>query len=207
MKKPHLRKRSHKPTTRGFTLLEMLVVLVLVGLLSTLLLQGFFYILHLRAGLLVQLSDLQYGSLQEHWFRSTTAATVADYGDGKSIFRGNEHEFSGLTIAPLEASIGVLAPYAWELQYKEGMTTLRYRKGDGDYWEVATWLGEHGSFRYMDTSGKWYNQWPPQFFSNNIPAQLPAIILLQGQRRQTPTTWIVQLTGNKLTPKDSRAGF
>ena len=132
MKKPLLRKSRHKLTVHGFTLLEMLVVLVLVGLLSTLLLQGFFYILHLRTGLLVQLSDLQYGSLQEYWFRSTTAATVADYGDGKSIFRGNEHEFSGLTIAPSEASIGVLASYAWQLQYNGGMTTLRYRKGDGD---------------------------------------------------------------------------
>lgn len=204
MKKPHLVKSPPKLIIRGFTLLEMLVVLVLVGLLSTLLLQGFFYILHLRAGLLVQLSDLQYGALQEHWFRSTIAATVADYSDGKNIFRGNEHEFSGLTMAPLEASIGMLAPYAWELQSQEGRTTLRYRKGEGDYWEVATWLGERGSFRYMDTNGKWYNQWPPQFFSSNIPAQLPTIILLQGQRRQTPITWIVPVMGNKFSPRDSR---
>jgi len=121
----------------GFTLLEMLVVLVLLGLISTLLLQGFVYIINLRFRVLTHLDDLQRGTLQEYWFRSTTAAIIADYQEGKYIFKGNQREFSGLTAAPLEASVGTLSPFTWQLQYKNGITTLSYRKNDDEYWEIA----------------------------------------------------------------------
>lgn len=188
---------------RGFTLLEMLVVLVLLGLISTLLLQGFVYIINLRLRVLTHLDDLQRGTLQEYWFRSTTAAILADYQEGKYIFKGNQREFSGLTAAPLDASVGSLSPFAWQLQYKNSITTLSYRKNDDEYWEIAHWAGDKGAFSYMDTKGKWYNQWPPQFFSQ-FPPQLPSVILFVGQRRQTPISWMVSLSDRNMTKRDPR---
>lgn len=188
----------------GFTLLEVLVVLVIIGLLSTLLLEGFSFVLDLRFRLLTQLQDVQQSALQEYGFRSSTAALVPDYHNGKHLFQGNAHELSGLTLAPLEASIGEVLPFAWQIQHQEGMTTLRYRKSDGDYWEVAHWPGEEGRFLYQDEAGKWYPQWPPQSFTATSPPQLPSLILLQGQRRQTPMTWIVSLTDNNITVSDMR---
>lgn len=187
----------------GFTLLEMLVVLVLVSLISTLLLQSLSYILQLRSRLLVHLDDLQYGAVQEAWFRSTTAGIITDYYDGKNIFQGTEREFSGLTLNPLEANTGALSPFAWQLQSEGGKTVLRYRKSDGEYWEVASWSGERGTFRYMDTQGKWYTQWPPPFFSQT-PPQIPNFILLEAHRRQTAMTWMVQLTDRDIARFDNR---
>ena len=187
----------------GFTLLEVLVVLVIMGLLSTLLLEGFFFVLDLRWRVLTQLQDAQYSAMQEYGFRSTVAAIVSDYYGGKNLFQGNEHELSGLTIAPLEASMGTLLPFAWQIQHQQGTTILRYRKHDGEYWEITRWVGEEGRFLYQDEEGTWHSQWPPQSFKTS-PPQLPHLILLQGQRRQAPMTWIVALVDHNITVPDLR---
>jgi len=178
--------------TRGFTLLEMLVVLVLVGLISTLLLQGFSSVLHLRTGFLAQLEAAQRGTLQEHWFRSTITAILTDYRNGEHIFKGEERQLSGLTIAALDQMTGMPSPFAWQLKYAGGTTTLLYQNHKSEYWEIARWLGDQGRFRYMAVDGQWHTQWPPSFGLE--PAQIPRAILLEGQRRQTPFTWIVKLT-------------
>jgi general secretion pathway protein J len=177
---------------RGFTLLEMLVVLVLVGLISTLLLQGFSSVLQLRSGFIAQLEATQRGALQEYWFRSTITAIMTDYRDGEHIFKGEERQLSGLTIAALDQMTGMPSAFAWQLKYADGTTTLLYQNNKGEYWEIARWLGEQGRFRYMAVDGQWHTQWPPRLGLE--PAQIPRAILLEGQRRQTPFTWIVKLT-------------
>ena len=181
----------------GFTLLEMLVVLVLVSFISVLLLEGFSYVLHLRSNFLSQFEDLQRGALQEYWFRSTTAAIITDYHDGEHIFKGEEHKFSGLTIAALDQSIGVPTAFAWKMEYADGMMLLSYQNNKNETWEISHWFGSTGSFQYMDKDGKWHTNWPPKI-GLDIP-QIPKIIQFQGQRRNKPLTWIVKLSENNAT--------
>ncbi len=190
---------------RGFTLLEMLVVLILVAFISTLILQGFAFIFQLRSRFLLQFDDLQQGAVQEHWFRSSTMAIVTDYLEGEHIFKGEEREFSGLTLAALDAMIGVPTPFAWQLKYKEGNMVLSYKNAKDEYWEVAHWLNDAGYFRYMAKNGEWYEQWPPKFGVNQ--SQIPRAIFLFGQRRQTPVTWIVNLTDYDVTRRDHRLDY
>jgi len=187
---------------RGFTLLEMLVVLVLVGLISTLLFQGVSYILVMRSRIFVQLNDLRQGVIQEYWFRSSTAAIVTDYEEGEHIFKGDERQFSGLTLAALDAAVGVPTVFSWQLHFDKGMTVLRYQKSQGDYWDVARWRGNQGFFRYRAREGEWHNQWPPSFGADT--PQIPRMILVQGQRRQISITWIVKLTEDDMTMIDYR---
>jgi len=184
-----------RPPSNGFTLLETLVVLVIVSLVSTLLWEGLAFVLHLRSRLLVHLDQVQHGTLQESWFRWTTTALVSDYKGHQHLFQGNENEFSGLTMMPLDADEGEVLPFAWQLQHQTEFTTLRYRKSDGEYWEIARWPGATGSFRYGDAEGQWHKQWPPQFFKTT-PPQLPALILLQGP------SWVTVLTDNNETKFD-----
>lgn len=188
----------------GFTLLEMLVVLIMIGLITVLLLQGAAYVFQLRSRLLIHLNDLQQGAIQEFWFRSTTAAIVTDYNDGKHIFRGDEHEFSGLTLAALDMTIGAPTAFAWQLQSSNGVMVLRYQNSRNEYWEVSRWTGDpdQSYFRYMAKDGEWHTQWPPQFGLE--PPQIPRLIRLQGQRRQTPITWIVKLAEYDTTRLDYR---
>lgn len=178
--------------SNGFTLLEMLVVLVIVGLISILLLQGFTHVLQLRSGFLAELEDSQQGALQEYWFRSATAAIVTDYHEGKHIFNGEDRQFSGLTLAALDKMTGIPTAFAWQLQYADGVTTLLYQNSQGEKWEIAHWIGDFGHFRYMAIDGQWHGQWPPTFGLE--PPQIPRAILLLGQRRQTPFSWIIKLT-------------
>ncbi len=187
---------------QGFTLLEMLVVLILVAFISTLILQGFSFIFQLRSRFLLQLDDLQQGTIQEHWFRSSTAAIVTDYHDGEHIFKGEERELSGLTLVALDAMIGIPTSFAWQLKYEEGNMVLWYKNAKGEYWEVARWINDEGYFRYMAKNGEWYTQWPPKFGANQ--PQIPRAIFLFGKQRQTSITWIVNLTDHNITRRDHR---
>lgn len=181
----------------GFTLLEMLVVLMLVSFISALLLEGFSYVLHLRSSFLAQFEDLQRGALQEYWFRSTTSAIITDYHDGKHIFKGDEHSFSGLTLAALDQNIGVPTSFTWKMEYADGIMTLRYQNSKNETWNVSYWFSQAGSFHYMAKDGKWHTSWPPKV-GLKIP-QIPRVIQLQGQRRNKPLTWIVKLSENDET--------
>ncbi|MCP4696355.1 MAG: hypothetical protein GY862_05855 [Gammaproteobacteria bacterium] len=184
----------------------MLVVLVLTGLISTLLMEGLTYVLHLRARFLEQLDDLQQGALQEHWFRGTSAALIPDYTDippsQANLFTGQEREFSGLTIAALDAETGLPAPFSWRLLYEGGKTVLQYRNSGGEYWDITHWYEQSGSFLYRAENGEWHKQWPPAF-GLEVP-QLPHAIMLSGWRRQEPVTWIVHIPGRKDPKPDYR---
>jgi general secretion pathway protein J len=186
----------------GFTLLEMLVVLFIVSLISTLLLEGFTHILQLRSRFLVQLDNSQKGAIQEYWFQSTTAGIVTDYYKGENIFKGNEKEFSGLTLMALDAKPGVPTFFAWQLQYQDGTTKLSYKNRQGESWEVTHWFSEQGRFQYQDEEGEWHDQWPPIFGLQN--KQIPRLIVLHGQRRQILFTWIVKLTDYDKSRSDFR---
>lgn len=175
----------------GFTLLEMLVVLVLVSLISVLMLQGLAYTLQLRTRFLVVLDDLQTGLLQAYWFRSTTEGLITDYKDGKNVFQGTAETFSGLTLAALDGLPGVPLPFAWEIQQIGEETRLIYRNQHQEVWEIGHWFGVEGEFQYRAGDGKWYTEWPPKFGLE--PPQLPSMIVFNGKRRQTPITWIVKL--------------
>ncbi len=190
---------------QGFTLLEMLVVLLVVSLLTTLLMQGFAYILQLRGRFLTQLSDLQQGTLQEYWFHSSTTALMADYPDipDAKVFKGEALQFQGLTLSALDAEEGLPTPMAWKLVSQEGSIILQYQHSNGAVWEISRWLGERGEFSYLDSTGKWYPTWPPQNLGIK-PPQLPKAIMLTGLRRDLPFTWIVQLTGRDIAPLDFR---
>lgn len=186
---------------RGFTLLEMLVVLVLVSVTSTLIFQGFSYVLHLRTHFLTALDDFQGGMLQAHWFHSSTAGLVTDYREGEHIFKGDAQSFSGLTLSALDNIPGVPTPFGWQIEQIGEISLLRYDNGQGEYWEIHRWLGE-GYFRYVDNEGESHPQWPPSFGLE--PPQLPAIIIFNGKRRQTPLTWVVKLVDYNETRIDFR---
>lgn len=183
----------------GFTLLEMLVVLMLVSLITTLLFQGFSYVLVLRSQFVNQLDDLHRGALQEHWFRTTTAALMPGPEDSEAVFKGDDLGFSGLTIAALHENAGIPARIQWRLFSANNETELRYYpvREESDYWLVMAWFGERGGFRYLSAEGTWYEQWPPAGIGENSTEQLPQAILFMGKRRLDVLTWVVSIRGRK----------
>jgi|WetSurMetagenome_2_1015567.scaffolds.fasta_scaffold19476_2 general secretion pathway protein J len=208
-----------KNQKQGFTLLEVLVVLVLLSLISTLAFEILHQTANLRSQFLETLDELQQGVIREHWFRSSVAALTPDYPPETTvvyqahkpyIFQGTENEFYGLTITSLDNDGGIPTPFGWQLSFKENETILRYRNKEEQWWEIMHWSGNEGKFFYQAKNGQWYKQWPPpedkQAFEKldeiskmiaalDKPAQIPKTILLDGKKGNQPFAWIVRILG------------
>lgn len=204
--------RLRKP--QGFTLLEMLVVLMIISLLSLLLMQGFSYLLQLRVRFLDRLDDMQQFTLQRHWFESSSSALIPEYTDLPEgyPFKGEERGFSGLTTMSLDDIPGVPLPCAWYLNYDGGETHLLYRRANQQTWEVMSWPGREGGFRYQDEKGEWHAKWPPSStaaasFMQEAGPQLPKIIALSGIRRGEIFLWLAEVKSRDKPREDYRIFF
>jgi prepilin-type N-terminal cleavage/methylation domain-containing protein len=197
---------------KGFTLMEMLVVLILTGLISTLLIQGLTHVLGLRIRFLSQLEKQTTETLQAHWFREISRSLVPDHPSGKNIFSGTEQGFQGLSFASLSGIKGVPTPVFIELVYKSGNIFLQYKEtnpnaliGDETFaaWEIARWTGHGGRFSYLDRSGRWHSHWPPPIDKSN---QLPEGILLEADDALGKVNWFVSPAGRR-EPKPTLKDF
>lgn len=177
--------RAHPtPSQQGFTLLEMLVVLVLATMITAVLLQGLQQVLQLQSHFGRELFNTQQGQMYTEWFRQSVNGLMPDYDDGAHKFKGAEREFSGMTIAPLTTAHEALLPFTWRLRFdsKSGLTQLQYGANDGAP-AVLTWPGNSGRFVYVDANDNPHREWPP--FLGKWP-QLPKVIYLETQNPAEP---------------------
>jgi general secretion pathway protein J len=182
--------RTSKPARpRGFTLLEMLVVLIIVGFITSILFQALEQIYKLQSRFGVQLAESQQGSMYTDWFRQVVQGLQTDYANGKEMFKGSETEFAGVTTSPLSVEYGTPTAITLSLQYNnvEEVTELLYgTKGAAidNRMKLSSWSGRKAiRFIYVDAKGDRHDTWPPPF---GIWPQLPNLILLQYQRDSEP---------------------
>ena len=148
----------------GLTLIEMLVVFVLLGLVSTLLFQGtgFFATRYETVQRLHREGSVT--GLQQHWFISTVQALVP-YGRETRRFIGNADSFEGITLQPLAAEPGMPAGARWFIDERDGLQTVVYREERGPYvggveWPVFASDQPGLRFQYADAQGQWRVRWP-----------------------------------------------
>lgn len=169
----------------GFTLVEILVVLVIVGLVSGILLQALQQIYKLQGRFGLQLAQSQQGAMYTDWFRQVVQGLQTDFRDGKNKFKGTETRLQGVSTSPLSTAYGAPTDVALELRYDraENLTRLQYI-ADGREMALFSWRGPRaGRFVYIDQKGERHEQWPPEF--GDWP-QLPSVILLQSQQDGQP---------------------
>lgn len=147
---------------RGFTLLEMLVVLVLTGMISAILMQGLHQVFRLQTHFGRELFSTAQGSMYTDWFRQSVNSLMPDYADAKNRFKGEARQLDGLTLAPLNASTDALMPFSWQLKFspEAGETQLLYGT-TSDAPAVLSWPGNSGRFVYYDAAGEAHDSWPP----------------------------------------------
>lgn len=169
---------------RGFTLVEMLVVMVLTSIASVILFQGLSFAFRVQERSGSELFDSQQGAMRRDWYRQTLQALMPDHADGEHRFRGERRRLGGLTLAPLRGGHGVLTPFSWEIRYdaKVGVTNLGYGDGNRDGISdepVLTWAEDRKDihFEYHDADGIVHSEWPP-FLGKTVP-QVPALIVLR----------------------------
>jgi general secretion pathway protein J len=169
----------------GFTLLEMLVVLIIVGFITSILFQALDQIYKLQSRFGLQLAESQQGAMYTDWFRQVVQGLQTDFSNGKQKFQGTDTEFSGLTTSPLSADYGAPTMITMSLQYnnREEMTELQYLV-NGQKTKLSSWSGRKVTrFIYVDSLGDRHDSWPPPF---GIWPQLPDMILLQSQKDDEP---------------------
>lgn len=168
-------KKRH--TAAGFTLLEMLVVLILTGMITTLLLQGLHQIYRLQSHFGAEMFNTRQGAMHIAWYRQTINGLIPDYPGGKREFRGERRQLEGLTNAPLNSPESSLVPFRWHLRFdpRRGETLLQYGTGEEGA-TILSWQGDSGEFVYLDAKGDPHDTWPPAI--GQWP-QLPSAVHLQ----------------------------
>lgn len=170
--------------TAGFTIIEMLIVLVIVALISGILLFAFQRILDIRVRLAAFLEGTDVPTLIAGWFRGSVAGLLPDQQGGRDRFVGTARRFSGLSVAPIDSAPGVPVRITWELAYKAGSrrTELRYREQGRSPMTVASWPGKLGGLSYCRADLACSNVWPP---AGGKAAELPALIRLEAVKGTT----------------------
>lgn len=187
--------------------MEVLVVLVLASMISTLLMQGFSYVLNLRVRFLARVEDQTTGLLQSHWLTGVTAGLIPCHPDDGVPFKGEAARFQGLSLAALTGTPGVPTTVTLEWLSKDGDSILQYREDQKEPMEIGRWVVQSGSdeaagFTYLDEQGGRHKQWPP---SLGMFPQLPRAILLEVRAIRGPMAWLIPMSGRyepKPTLKD-----
>ena len=177
---------------RAFTLIEMLVVMVIVGLLITVIMQGFGYSL----GLYQRVQHTQKNAYSEvlvyNWLCSTLGVQVA----ARPKDKGLDGEFSHLdtyTYQPLLEQQGLKTRIQWRLEQVPGYLQLSYSESGQDF-AVYRWPESTGEFEYQSAEGKWLQQWP---IDKVDPPKLPESVRLQVHTGAETRNYVVPIATRK----------
>lgn len=185
-----------RSASRGFTLIEVLVVLVITALVSTLLFQVLGQIYRLQERFGVQLAQSRIGAMQSDWYRQVLQGLMTDYADGKQRFSGRRQHLEGLSATTLQAGGG--APLWLRLDIAEtasGGGELRYAAGPGEF-VLLQWSDRgRAEFGYLDEAGVEHGEWPPQ--SAGTWPQLPTAVLLRWPTREGSSVLVAAPAGSR----------
>lgn len=169
----------------GFTLVEILVVMIIMGMVSSILFQALERAYRLQDRFGAELFAAQQGQMTTDWYRQTVQGLRPDYPNGKNIFKGSNNEFSGLTDNSLGKSLGVPTPISWKIRkdLRTGLTELVYIEGQKET-VILDWLGSDAHFVYLDAQRSPHDQWPPLQMgpSPQLPQQVQIVSQDKSQR-------------------------
>ena len=192
---------------RGVTLLELLVVMVLLAVISTMLMQG----LSVALSTYEKVQRRQYEGvpymLASSWFVQSVAGMEAQLDVGRQ-FKGNASSMSGISHSALVGRNGQVQPIEWRIsQMPDGSVALQYQQL-GIAWTLARWPeGTKAHFFYREQDGSPQKQWPPpEPWVSAVPdGRLPSAVLFEVMPpSRPPLRWYVFLSGRRLPRIDYR---
>lgn len=195
------RSAERRESARGFTLLELIVVLVIVSLLMTILTQALWMGLDMlrRAG--AGMSGQAIESMRLNWYREAVAGLQAERPDGPFPFSGSARQFTGLTTGAPTENLGAALPATFELTYDAlaDETRLSVSVGGAAATTLLAWPGRVGEFEYLAEDGTGHPAWPrpggdPQY-------QLPRGIVMKARPAHAgPMLVYTVIAGDRRTP-------
>lgn len=181
----------------GFTLVEMLVVMVLMGLITSVLFQSLDIIGKLHQRLIPKMKQQQLDTLQERWFRESVSGLVAG-GIQAESFQGNSKGFSGLSVTPLHSINNAPAIINWYIAETGAINALHYQQDDHFDWTIHQQPSQSGEveFLYLNQLGNWQTSWSVE----RKPKLPEAIALKKNNSELTEQWWIAMVNGEKQVP-------
>lgn len=186
------------PRSTGFTLIEVLVVMIMVTLISGVALQALERAYRLKERFGLELFNVQQGQMATDWYRQSVNGLYPDYRDGANVFHGGEQEFTGLSTNPLSDDYGIVTPIAWKLhsQPQNGTTGLSYIENNQETF-ILSWRGNQARFIYLDDTHTAHDRWPPRL---GLFPQLPTQIQIQTKDAGENITLIASPMGPTTPP-------
>lgn len=158
----------------GVSLLEILVVMAIASLASTIVFQGFSQITIIDRQFSAQNDFMRDQAMTRSWWRSSVESIQPDRIDGNSKFKGDSKKFSGLSTSALGNLYGTPQPIHWALEFFSERGTINLISRIGTTTSIVqSWPGNNGEFFYYDNDGQRYANWPPE---SGMPPQIPAMI-------------------------------
>lgn len=177
----------------GFTLIEVLVVLIIVAMISGVLFQALERAYRLQERFGVELFNVQHGQMAADWYRQSVQGLLPDYPDGRNIFQGKDREFSGLSSNPPSDGYGMPTPITWKIRnnQQDGTTELVYLEEKQET-PILIWHGNGARFIYFDEKQTPHDSWPPPL---GLSTQLPKQIQLVAKDAGEPINIVASLRG------------
>lgn len=172
---------------KGFTLLEILIVLVLMTLVTGLFIDPIARIYDLRFRLRNQIDGIHLTVLAQKWFRSSLNGVYMS----KTKFVGEPKKITGVSFNPLDEDIGIPSNFEWSLSYdaNSDVTLLNY-KGFGETLSIAEWKGDEGTFSYYNPESQaWESEWQSSTFIAEEDYKLPTYVRLDAKFDNKP--WVI----------------
>ena len=184
--------KNNRPGARGFTLLEVLVVLVITSLISVVLIQGLALIVGVRTSVQNKIVGLDQTVLKQNIFLEPLRGILPDYPNRPNTFRGDSKIIRGLTVRSLQSRVGTPTSFSMTLNYdsQRGETELVYQESGFEPQTLGQWEGSEEMFRYRDRRGSWLDAWPP---NPDVP-QTPWLIQLD-MGAGFPSSLVVSVNG------------
>lgn len=195
---------SNSQRQQGFTLIEIIVVIVLFSLITTLSIQGIGYVLGQRVRMAQFQQDIVTTTLHHQWFVEATAGLAVPPEDKAYVFTGSAREFRGLSLVPLINPELPGTYISWRISTERGLQSLVYSQFNspdakvGEMISVVDSINGDAYFRYLDEFGFFHSQWPPadrsvnRLKSNTLPE---AISLYMGNSGEI--SWLARLGNAK----------
>ncbi len=150
--------------SRGFTLLEALVVLVITALISVVLVQGLGLLLGARTSVQNRLVEVDEAVIEQSLFLEPLRGVVPDYNERPHTFVGEVKRLHGMTTRPLQGRSGTPVPFTLTISFdpSRDQSTLMYQEDNAPPLPLGSWQGETGTFAYRNMTGAWREAWPPE---------------------------------------------
>lgn len=193
---------------RGMTLLELLVVMTLLALVSSLLMQGFSSALITYERVQRRQAEGMPLELGNRWLSDTLAGVQAEL-DPPRQFKGDSQRLSGITQRPLLGRSGQVSAFFWQLSNgPDGKLELSYGQPGQVQWLIAAWPpGSHGKFIYRSLQGVPVERWPyaSEQAAPPVDGRIPRTILLEiTPSNAPPLRWYFNLPGRTFPRADYR---